>query len=94
MEGHPRVRSLAPDFVSVTYGASGFYPGNGPFGRLRRSRSTTLRAVAHLTLQASRVSRSGESSVRTRRPESGTYLAIRGDMPGSHGCPGCGIPMA
>jgi methylenetetrahydrofolate reductase (NADPH) len=76
------LESLAPDFVSVTYGASGSTRERTIRATEAIAQHTTLRAVAHLTCAS-------QSREQIRRVI-GSYaaagirhvLAIRGDMPG------------
>jgi methylenetetrahydrofolate reductase (NADPH) len=76
------LESLAPDFVSVTYGASGSTRDRTIRATEAIAQHTTLRAVAHLTCAS-------QSRDQIRRVI-GSYaaagirhiLAIRGDMPG------------
>ena len=76
------LESLAPDFVSVTYGASGSTRDRTIVATEAIARHTTLRAMAHLTCV-------GQPREQLRRVI-GSYagagirhiLAIRGDMPG------------
>ena len=76
------LESLAPDFVSVTYGASGSTRERTILATEAIAQHTTLRAVAHLTCAS-------QSREQLRRVI-GSYaaagirhiLAIRGDMPG------------
>lgn len=76
------LESLGPDFVSVTYGASGSTRERTITATETIARQTTLRSVAHLTCAS-------QSRDQLRRVV-GAYaaagvrhvLAIRGDMPG------------
>src|SRR5215204_4290165 len=76
------LESLAPDFVSVTYGASGSTRERTIRATEAIAQHTTLRAVAHLTCAS--------QSREQIRHVIGSYaaagirhiLAIRGDMPG------------
>ena len=76
------LESLAPDFVSVTYGASGSTRERTIRATEAIAQHTTLRAVAHLTCAS--------QSREQIRQVIGSYaaagirhiLAIRGDMPG------------
>src|SRR5215217_9456099 len=76
------LESLGPDFVSVTYGASGSTRDRTIRATEAIAQHTTLRAVAHLTCAS-------QSQEQIRRVI-GSYaaagirhiLAIRGDMPG------------
>ena len=78
----------------MTYGASGSTRDRTIRATEAIAQHTTLRAVAHLTCAS-------QSREQIRRVI-GSYaaagirhiLAIRGDMPVAHECPGCGIPMA
>ncbi len=76
------LESLGPDFVSVTYGASGSTRDRTILATEAIARHTTLRAMAHLTCAS--------QSKDQLRQVIGSYaaagirhiLAIRGDMPG------------
>jgi methylenetetrahydrofolate reductase (NADPH) len=76
------LESLAPDFVSVTYGASGSTRERTITATEAIAQHTTLRTMAHLTCAS--------QSVDDLRRVIGSYaaagirhiLAIRGDMPG------------
>lgn len=76
------LESLGPDFVSVTYGASGSNRDRTILATEAIARQTTMRAMAHLTCAS-------QSRDQLRRVI-GSYaaagvrhvLAIRGDMPG------------
>ncbi len=76
------LESLGPDFVSVTYGASGSTRDRTILATEAIARHTTLRAMAHLTCAS--------QSRDQLRQVIGSYaaagirhiLAIRGDMPG------------
>ncbi len=79
------LESLGPDFVSVTYGASGSTRDRTIVATEAIARQTTMRAMAHLTCAS-------QSRAQLRRVV-GSYaaagvrhvLAIRGDMPGGPG---------
>jgi len=81
------LESLGPDFVSVTYGASGSTRDRTIVATEAIARETTMRAMAHLTCAS-------QSRDQLRRVV-GSYaaagvrhvLAIRGDMPGGPGVP-------
>jgi methylenetetrahydrofolate reductase (NADPH) len=76
------LESLGPDFVSVTYGASGSTRERTIRATEAIAQHTTLRAVAHLTC----ASQSREAIRRVIGSYAGAgirhILAIRGDMPG------------
>lgn len=77
-----RLEALAPDFVSITYGANGSTRGRTIRATQQVAENTTLRTMGHLTC-------AGQSRDELRRAV-GAYadvgvrhvLAIRGDMPG------------
>jgi methylenetetrahydrofolate reductase (NADPH) len=76
------LESLAPDFVSVTYGASGSTRERTIRATEAIAQHTTLRAVAHLTCASQ--SRDQIRQVIGSYAAAGIrhILAIRGDMPG------------
>jgi methylenetetrahydrofolate reductase (NADPH) len=76
------LESLGPDFVSVTYGASGSTRERTITATEAISQHTTLRAMAHLTCASQ--SRDQLRRVIGAYAAAGVHhvLAIRGDMPG------------
>jgi methylenetetrahydrofolate reductase (NADPH) len=76
------LESLGPDFVSVTYGASGSTRDRTILATEAIARDTTLRAMAHLTCASQ--SRDQLRQVIGSYAAAGVrhVLAIRGDMPG------------
>ena len=77
-----KLESLAPDFVSVTYGANGSSRERTVRATDQIARHTTLRTMAHLTCASQ--PRRQLRQVVGRYADAGVrhVLAIRGDMPG------------
>jgi methylenetetrahydrofolate reductase (NADPH) len=76
------LRPLGPDFVSVTYGASGSTRQRTLDVTARLARETELRTMGHLTCASQPVSELKATLDRYAADGVKHILAIRGDMPG------------
>lgn len=76
-----RLEQLRPDFVSVTYGASGSTRGRTITITERIARDTTLRTVAHLTCASQHTAQLRQVVGAYAAAGVSDILAIRGDMP-------------
>ena len=76
-----RLEQLRPDFVSVTYGASGSTRGRTITITERIARDTTLRTVAHLTCASQHTAQLRHVVGAYAAAGVSDILAIRGDMP-------------
>lgn len=77
-----RLERLRPDFVSVTYGASGSTRERTIEATRRIASETTLRTVAHLTCASQSVEQLRQVIRSYADAGIRDILAIRGDMPG------------
>jgi len=80
------LESLAPDFVSVTYGANGS-SRQRTIAATERLRETSIRTVAHLTCASQAVSELNATLDQYTAVGVDHVLAIRGDMPGGPTAP-------
>jgi methylenetetrahydrofolate reductase (NADPH) len=76
------LQPLAPDFVSVTYGANGSTRQRTLDVTARLARETSLRTMGHLTLADQSVADIGATIDHYQAAGIHHILAVRGDMPG------------
>ena len=86
-EAMMNLRSIAPDFVSVTYGAGGSTRDRTIEITTHITERTSIPTVAHLTCVGSTQEEIGEILMRYRDAGIKSILALRGDPPGGPSTP-------